>query len=88
MQKRHFSVSNKLGLHARAAMKLSNLATRYQAKIRILHNERHLDVKDIMLLMALGATHGNVLEFHFDGPDEHEAVVAVEELFLSRFGED
>jgi len=88
VHKQHLKVSNQLGLHARAAMKLSDLATRYQSKIHVLHQGRRLDAKDIMIVMSLGASHGSLLEFHFEGSDELEAFNAIEQLFLDKFGED
>ena len=87
MQQRHLKIPNKLGLHARAAMKLSDLALRYQCAISIQHNTRKLDVKDIMKLMTLGASQNTVLEFILEGEDELAALQAIENLFNSNFGE-
>ncbi len=87
MQQRRLTIPNKLGLHARAAMKLSDLAIRYQCEIIIIHNERRLNAKDIMAVLALGASQGTLLEFNFHGEDEAEALLAIERLFENRFGE-
>ena len=88
MQQCQLIVSNKLGLHARAAMKLSDLATRYQCEINILHNDRKLDVKDILKVMTLGAAQGTELNFTFNGCDEEEAMAAINQLFAIQFGEE
>ncbi len=88
MQQCQLIVSNKLGLHARAAMKLSDLATHYQCEISILHNNRKLDVKDILKVMTLGAAQGTVLSFSFNGSDEIDAMKAINELFSNHFGEE
>ncbi len=87
MQHCQLKVPNKLGLHARAAMKLSDLAARYQCAISLTHNERMLDVKDIMKLMTLGASQGMLLEFSCAGSDEQEALHAIENLFARNFDE-
>ena len=78
---------NKLGLHARAAMQLVNLATRFQCKITIQYNNRDVNAKSIMNMMVLGATCGSQLTFSLQGPDENDAWKAISELINNRFGE-
>jgi len=88
MIKKILTIINKLGLHARAASKLSDLATRFQCRIHIQHRGRNLDVKDILSVLVLGASQGTELTFEFEGPQEIEACDAIEKLILERFGEE
>lgn len=87
MQKQSIKLINKLGLHARASMKLMNAASRFQSDLFIHHNGRKSDAKDIMTLMALAITVGTEIEIEADGPDEKDALKAVIHLINDRFGE-
>ncbi len=87
MQEITLIVQNSLGLHARAAMKLCDLAARYQCRIIITHQDRKRDAKDIMAVMGIGAKQGIQLDFNFEGIDEAEALLAIEALFNDHFGE-
>ena len=89
MIKKNLTICNKLGLHARASMKLIQLAERYASKIIITdaRSGRDVDAKDIMNLMALTAPCGTELSFSFSGQDEKKAAEAIEALVLDKFGE-
>lgn len=87
MIKKNVKIVNKLGLHARAAMKLVNLASRYQSKILIRYNNREVDAKSIMNVMVLAAGYGKTIEFIVSGDDEQDAMNAVEKLIKDKFGE-
>ncbi|QTS84131.1 HPr-like protein Crh [Coxiella endosymbiont of Amblyomma nuttalli] len=80
-------IVNKLGLHARAAIKLTNLASRYQSKIFIHFNKRDINARSILGLMVLAANKGSEIELTTIGEDEKEAATAIEELINNKFGE-
>ena len=80
-------IVNNLGLHARAAAKLVNLASRYSCKVEIVYNNKRIDSKSILSVMTLGATQGKEIDVIVDGQDEKEAINAIEELIKQRFGE-
>ena len=87
MVKREIRVVNKLGLHARASAKLTQLASSFKSAVWIARNGRRVNAKSIMGVMMLAAGIGSTLELETDGPDEQEALDALEQLFLQRFGE-
>ena len=87
MQKRSIKVVNKLGLHARASAKLTQLASSFKSAVFIARNGRRVNAKSIMGVMMLAAGLGSTVELETDGPDENEALDALEKLFLDRFGE-
>jgi len=87
MQKRSIKVVNKLGLHARASAKLTQLASSFKSAVWISRNGRRVNAKSIMGVMMLAAGLGSTVELETDGPDEAEALDAIEKLFLDRFGE-
>ena len=88
MQRKSIRLINKLGLHARAAMKLSALAARYQCTILIRYKNHEINAKSILNVMALAATCGSELEVSTDGTDEQEAMSKITALIEDRFGED
>ena len=87
MLKQEVTICNKLGLHARAAMKLVNLAGRYQSDVLLIHNNREVNAKSIMNLMVIGAPYGSKLTLTSEGPDEAQALAAVIELIKNKFDE-
>ena len=87
MLKREIQVINKLGLHARASAKLTQLASSFTSAVWIARNGRRVNAKSIMGVMMLAAGIGSTVELETDGPDEEEAINALEKLFLQRFGE-
>jgi phosphocarrier protein HPr len=87
MIKRTIQVSNKLGLHARASAKLTQLASRYQSSVWIARNGRRVNAKSIMGVMMLAAGLGSTIELETDGTDEVAAIDAIEALFSDKFGE-
>ena len=87
MLKRTITISNKLGLHARASAKLTQTASRYQSGVFIARNGRRVNAKSIMGVMMLAAGLGSTVELETDGPDEVEAIDAIEKLFADKFGE-
>jgi phosphocarrier protein HPr len=87
MIKRTIQVSNKLGLHARASAKLTQMASKYQASVWIARNGRRVNAKSIMGVMMLAAGLGTTVELETDGVDEQAAIDALEALFNDKFGE-
>jgi phosphocarrier protein HPr len=87
MIKRTVQISNKLGLHARASAKLTQTASKYQSSVWIARNGRRVNAKSIMGVMMLAAGLGSTVELETDGPDELNAIDAIEALFHDKFGE-
>ena len=81
-------ITNKLGLHARAAAKLVEAAARFQSTIEIRKDGETVDARSILGLMMLNARIGTRVEVVVDGPDAREALAAVLALFKAKFGED
>ncbi len=81
------TISNKLGLHARAATKFANLGNRFSAELRVLCNGKNIDGKSIMSLMLLAATKGTEIEIQASGEDEQEALSSLSELINNKFDE-
>jgi phosphocarrier protein HPr len=87
MQQREVEIINKLGLHARAAAKLTQLAAKYQCDISLARNGRKINAKSIMGVMMLAAGKGSRVVLETDGPDEREAIDAIVALIGDCFGE-
>ncbi len=81
------TIVNKLGLHARAAAKLIDLASGFESRIRMYRAGREADAKSIMQVMMLAASKGTDVEVAAQGPDAAEAVAAIERLVAGRFDE-
>jgi phosphocarrier protein len=83
-------VSNKLGLHARAAAKLVRLASRFSSEIHLSREDanQQIDSKSILGVLMLAASKGTRLVVSIDGQDEAEAVAAIRGFFEERFGEE
>jgi phosphocarrier protein len=80
-------ISNKLGLHARAATKFANLCGRYTCKMQVCCNGKTIDGKSIMSLMLLAASKGTTIEVIADGHDAEEAMASLLALIEDKFGE-
>jgi phosphocarrier protein HPr len=87
MQQREVEIVNKLGLHARAAAKLTQLAAKYQCDVALSRNNRKVNAKSIMGVMMLAAGKGAKVTLETDGPDESEAIDALAALVADCFGE-
>ncbi len=87
MIKSSLSISNKLGLHARASAKLTKLAGGFQSEIHLSRNGRRVNAKSIMGVMMLAAGQGSVIEIEAEGVDEQDAVNALRSLIEENFGE-
>jgi phosphocarrier protein HPr len=80
-------IVNKLGLHARAAAKLTHLAGGYQCEIWISRSGRRVNAKSIMGVMMLAAGQGTSVLIEAEGADAEQAVVALTKLIADKFGE-
>jgi len=87
MIKSNTTISNKLGLHARASAKLTKLAAGYRCDVHLTRNGRRVNAKSIMGVMMLAAGMGAEIEVETDGADEAAAMQALLQLIESRFGE-
>jgi len=87
MVEKEIVVKNKLGLHARAAVKFVNLANRYSSAVRIIKDETEIDGKSILGILTLAATKGTPILLRVSGKDEDEAMEALLKLINKKFGE-
>ena len=87
MQQHDIEIINKLGLHARAAAKVTQLANRYKSDILLARDGKRVNAKSIMGVMMLAAARGVQIGIEIEGPDEGEAMQALVELINNRFGE-
>ena len=87
MLQREVEIVNKLGLHARASAKLTQVAGKFAAEIWLSRNGRRVNAKSIMGVMMLAAAKGSTVLIETDGTDEAEAMQALERLVATRFGE-
>jgi phosphocarrier protein HPr len=87
MRKSTLTISNKLGLHARASAKLTKLAGGFQCEVFISRNNRRVNAKSIMGVMMLAAGLGAEVELETDGVDEDAAHAAIAKLVNDKFGE-
>jgi phosphocarrier protein len=87
MIKSSISISNKLGLHARASAKLTKLASTFRSDVFMSRNGRRVNAKSIMGVMMLAAGLGSEVEIEIAGPDEQAAMDALIALVNDKFGE-
>ncbi|MCM2337804.1 MAG: HPr family phosphocarrier protein [Lysobacter sp.] len=88
MIERELTVSNRLGLHARATAKLVQLLSAYKSNVTLIAKGREVNAKSIMGVMLLAAGQGTQVKLRVDGEDEGTACDAVASLFERRFDED
>ena len=87
MIKNNITISNKLGLHARASAKFTKLASSFQSDVFLTRKDRRVNAKSIMGVMMLAAGIGTEVEIETDGPDEQAAMDALTVLVNDKFGE-
>jgi len=80
-------IKNRLGLHARAAVKFVNLANRFASDVRIEKDGSDVDGKSILGILTLAAIQGSEITLRLDGEDEATALRAIVDLIDGRFGE-
>ncbi len=87
MLQQDVEIVNKLGLHARASAKLSQLAGQYACDVWLSRGATRVNAKSIMGVMMLAAAKGSVIRIETDGPDEAAAMQALQTLIRDKFGE-
>ncbi|MEE8328248.1 MAG: HPr family phosphocarrier protein [Nitrosomonadaceae bacterium] len=88
MQNKEVEIINKLGLHARASAKITQLAGKFQSEVWLSRNEHRVNAKSIMGVMTLAANKGSKINIETTGSDETEAMLALINLIEDYFGED
>jgi phosphocarrier protein len=88
MLQQEVEIINKLGLHARASAKLTEVAGRFRSSIWVSRSGRRVNAKSIMGVMMLAAARGSTLVVETEGPDEQEALATVTRLITNRFEEN
>lgn len=87
MEQAKVEIINKLGLHARASSKLTQLASQFSCEIWISREGRRVNAKSIMGVMMLAAAKGATILIESNGQDEKEALSALKTLIANRFEE-
>jgi phosphocarrier protein len=88
MISRMMTITNKLGLHARAAGALVKLASSFSSEITVEKDGSRVNAKSIMGLLMLAAAKGSSIQVAVDGEDEQKAVDAIEDLLRRKFNEE
>lgn len=88
MPQREVKIINKLGLHARAAAKLVNVATKYLSQIEVEKDGQRVNGKSIMGVMMLAASQGSTISLLAEGDDATESLDELEQLINNYFDED
>ena len=87
MVEKEIMVSNRLGLHARAAAKLVQMCGRFSSRVMLVCRGREVNAQSILGVMMLAAGKGTTLTVRTEGEDEADALVAISALFDRRFDE-
>lgn len=87
MIQKELEIVNKLGLHARASAKLTQLAGKYGSEVWMTYNNRKVNAKSIMGVMMLAAGKGSKVVLEIKGEDEQQCSDALEALIADKFGE-
>jgi phosphocarrier protein HPr len=88
MVTRAVTISNRLGLHARAAARFVHTANRFRSRVTLSRHGKVMDGKSILGILLLAASQGSVLEVGAEGEDEEAAVEALAALVSGGFGEE
>lgn len=81
-------IKNKLGIHARAAVKFVNISTQYKSKIMIERDGIEVDGKSLLSILTLACPKGSWITIVADGADAEQALESLEKLIDDKFGED
>jgi len=84
---KQITISNKLGLHARAASKLVQLTNKFISEIKICKGDLCVDGKSILGILSLAASINSEIKIEAIGSDEDKAIKEIEKIFNDRFGE-
>ena len=86
MQERKLTIVNRLGLHARAAVKLVSICSKFVSNIVIVANGRRANGRHLIAILMLSASLGSAISIEASGPDEVEAIAAISRLVSTGFG--
>ena len=81
-------ITNKLGLHARAAAKLVFIANKFVSDITLVKDDKRADARSIMKILMLSASKDSIINITVEGNDEIQAMNSIEKLFQNKFDED
>ncbi|MFW5959990.1 MAG: HPr family phosphocarrier protein [Chitinivibrionales bacterium] len=87
METREFEIKNELGIHARPASALVEIAGKFESDIKLIKDDINVDAKSIMGVMILAAPYGSTVTVKAEGSDEKEAVEAIAALIENNFNE-
>ena len=87
MVRAEIEIANKLGLHARASAKLTQIAGSYSSEVWLEKGPRRINAKSIMGVMMLAAGKGSTIVVETDGDDEQQALEGILKLIADKFGE-
>jgi phosphocarrier protein len=87
MLRQEAEIVNKLGLHARASAKLTQLVAQFKSDVWLIRNGKRVNAKSIMGVMMLAAAKGTTIDIEIEGSDEKAAMGAVTSLIADCFGE-
>ncbi|MDP5008981.1 MAG: HPr family phosphocarrier protein [Glaciimonas sp.] len=87
MIQQELEIINKLGLHARASAKLTQMASKFKSEVWMTRNKRRVNAKSIMGVMMLAAGKGSMVLLEVEGTDEKECFEALNQLIQDKFGE-
>ncbi len=82
------TIENKTGIHARPASIFVQTASKFKSKVQIKAKGKTVDAKSILMIMSMGLVKGTEITIAADGPDEADAVKALQDLVESKFGEE
>ena len=82
------TIENKTGIHARPASIFVQTASKFKSKVQIKAKGKTVDAKSILMIMSMGLVKGTEITILADGPDEADAVKALQDLVESKFGEE
>lgn len=88
MARTEAAIINKLGLHARASAKLTQVASQFESQVWLERNGRRVNAKSIMGVMMLAAARGSTIMIETEGDDADQAMSALQSLIADRFGEE
>lgn len=81
-------IENKTGIHARPASLFVQTATKFKSKVQVKAKGKTVDAKSILMIMSMGLVKGTEITICADGPDEADAVKSLQDLVVSKFGEE
>ena len=88
MKEKKIKITNKLGLHARAAAKIVTLTNKFESIIKIVNGDKQADAKSIMKILMLSAPKGTEVTISAAGKDEQSAIKSLENLIKGKFNEE